>query len=398
MDDVADAVIVGGSIAGSATAAFLARRGRRVTVLERQRFPRDKPCGEGLMPHGVDVLADLGLLEELRRAGARTLYGVRYLLPDGRSARGRFPACADGSSVALGVRRLVLDALVAKHAARQPGVELVQDARIRGLRRTAGGLIVASDGQRRWRGRVLVGADGLHSRVRAWLGWEDVRRWPKRYGVVGHYRLTRSDLPPLIEVLIAPGLEAYLTPLGRREALVALLGGRQLMRRFAGDLAGGFAATVQAQPVLRERLAGAELLPAVRATGPFAARARRVAGKQALLVGDAAGFLDPITGEGMAAALQQARAAADVIDDALRCDGVPDLCAYAAQHRRISRQGRSLTWLALAICWSPGLAARAMRGLQRRPGLFEKLLAVNCGRAGLGSLGLRDFLALLTGF
>ncbi len=393
----ADAVIVGGGLAGAATAAFLARRGRSAVVLERGRFPREKPCGEGLMPHGVDVLAELGLLDAVRRAGGRDLTGVRYLLPDGRGAAARFPACSSGSAVALGVRRAVLDALLADHAAALPGVEFVQGVQIRALRRTADGLIAATDGARSWHGRVVVGADGVHSRVRSWLGWDGGRRWPLRYGVVGHYRLKADDLPPWIEVLIAPGMEAYLTPLGGREALVALLGGRGLMRRFAGNLQGGFAATIAEQPSLRGPLAGAELLPGVRATGPFAARARCVAGKQALLVGDAAGFLDPITGEGMAAALLQARAAAAVIDGALARGGRPDFRAYAGEHRRITQQGRRLTWLALAICTSSWLASRAMSGLQRQPGLFEKLLAVNSGRAGFTGLTSRDWLALLSG-
>ena len=397
MNAGADVVIVGGSVAGAATAAFLAARGRRVTVLDRARFPRDKPCGEGLMPHGVDVLAELGLLEAVRGAGGRELVGVRYLLPDGRSAAACFPAVPGRSSVALGVRRLTLDALLVEHAAGLPGVQFVQGVRVRGLRRTADGLMSATDGRQSWRGRVLVGADGVHSRVRCWLGWDAGRRWPRRYGAVGHVRFAQREPPPWIEVLLAPGLEAYLTPLGGGEALVALLGGRALMRRYAGDLHGGFAAVLADQPLLRERLAGAELLPGVRATGPFAAEARRVAGTAALLVGDAAGFLDPITGEGMASALLQARAAAEAIDLALECRGRPDLRAYAREYQRITRQGRRLTWLALALCSSPRLSSRAMGGLQRRPGLFDKLLAINSSRSGLDSLTFRDWLALLSG-
>ncbi len=394
MQNTVDAVIVGGSVAGAATAAFLARRGRRVIVLDRARFPRDKLCGEGLMPHGVEVLAELGLAAELRAAGARELAGVRYTLPDGRTVSACFPRSAGRPSVALGVRRLALDDLLARHLAMFPGVDLVQGVRVTGLRRTRDGLVAATDGRQTWRGRVLVGADGMHSRVRSWLGWDASRRWPRRYGVVGHFCLRGVELPPMIEVLLAPGMEAYLTPLGKGEALVALLGGRQFMARFAGRLQAAFAESVAGQPVLAARLCGAELLPGVRATGPFAAHARRVAGGRALLVGDAAGFLDPITGEGMASALLQARAAAQVIDRALDRDGLPNLHEYAALHCSITRQGTLLTWLALALCASPALTGRAMSGLQRRPGLFGKLLAINCARADLSSLTPRDWLAL----
>src|SRR5579883_409337 len=201
MSKTSDVVIVGGSVAGAATAAFLARRGRRVTLLERARFPRDKPCGEGLMPHGVDVLEELGLRDAVTRAGARELMGVRYLLPDGRSAAAKFPDCAGRSNIALGLRRRSLDAILAEHAAGLTGIEFVQGVRATGLRRTVDGAIAVSDGRRSWRGRVLVGADGLHSRVRSWLGWDGGRRWPRRYGVVGHLHINDGELLPWIEVL-----------------------------------------------------------------------------------------------------------------------------------------------------------------------------------------------------
>lgn len=169
------------------------------------------------------------------------------------------------------------------------------------------------------------------------------------------------------------------------------------MQRFAGNLAGSYEHTVRAQPHLSRLLTGATLLSGVRATGPFAVRAQSVAGDGVMLVGDAAGFLDPITGEGMASALQQAQAAAKVIDRALRAGSTLDLSAYAAEHRRITRTGTLLTWVALGLCSFPALTPRAMAGLQSRPGLFDRLLAVNCGYAGLQSVSPRDWLALLSG-
>ena len=87
----ADVVVVGGSVAGSATAAFLARRGHNVVILDRARFPRDKPCGEGLMPHGVDLLSELGVLDRVRASGATELTGVRYTLDNCRTVRAGFP-------------------------------------------------------------------------------------------------------------------------------------------------------------------------------------------------------------------------------------------------------------------------------------------------------------------
>ena len=397
----ADVVIVGGSVAGAALAAYLARRGRSVAVLDRARFPREKPCGEGLMPHGVDLLAELGLLDRLRAAGARELYGVRYTLESGATVAARFPRVSGRAPFALGVRRLALDEILLD-AARQTGLVAVHEGyRVRGLVRERGAVLGVTDGGTEIRARVVVGADGVRSQLRHWLGWDRSRRRPRRYAAVGHFRFADGapELPqPEVEVILCTGMEAYVTPLGGGEALVALLGGRSLMSRLAGDLTGGYRRTVLSQPRLAHILRDAELLPGVRATGPFAVRAAPTCGPGALLVGDAAGFLDPITGEGMASALQQAKAAAAVIDAALSAGpGTPDLGAYAAAHRRITRTGDLLTWVALGLTTFPRLTPRAMRGLQSRPCLFGKLLAVNCGFAGLGSISARDWLALVSG-
>jgi len=399
MENDADVVVVGGSVAGAATAAFLAQRGHSVVMLDLATFPRDKPCGEGLMPHGVDVLAQLGVLDRVLAAGARPLHGVRYTLDSGETVAAPFRFTAPHTSYALGIRRLALDDLLLQHAATTGSTRVRERFRVRGLLRQDGAVVGVTDGTTEVRGRVIVGADGLRSRVRTLLGWDNSRGRPRRYAAVGHFRLPKHrHLAPEVEVILAAGMEAYVTPLGGDEVLVALLGGRQLMRGMAGGLAGGFLRLVEAQSRLRVVLDGAQLQPGVRATGPFAVRARHVAGNGALLVGDAAGFLDPITGEGMAAALQQAGAAARVIDTALgRHERIVDLQAYTAAHRRISANGTLLTWVALALCISPAATARAMAGLQSRRDLFGKLLAINCGHAGLGSVSPRDWVALLSG-
>jgi flavin-dependent dehydrogenase len=390
---------VGGSVAGAATAAFLGRKGRRVLVLERDRFPRDKPCGEGLMPHGVEVLDQLGVLDRVLAAGARPLTGVRYALASGESVTADFPRVDGRPACALGIRRLALDQILLDRAHETVGVCVVEGCDVRGLVRESGRVAGVTDGSRVFRAPVVVGADGLRSRVRRELGWERRRRGPRRYAVVGHFRLSEEKLAPLVDVTFAAGMEVYVTPLGGDEVLVAVLAGHGVMHGFAGDLAGSFHRTVFGVPRLAELLDRAKLLPGVRATGPFAVRAARVAGDGALLVGDAAGFLDPITGEGMASSLLQARAAARVIDAALAADRQsPDLSPFAAEHRLITQTGDRLTWIAFGLTASPRLRRRAMAGLRSRPGLFQKLLAVNCGYAGLGAVSPREWLALLTGW
>lgn len=393
----AEVVVVGGSVAGATVAAFLGGRGRSVVVLDRARFPRDKPCGEGVMPHGVDVLAQLGLHDALLAAGARPLNGVRYTVAGGASAMACFPPRPGSSAVALGVRRTVLDRLLLDRARAARDVCVLENFAVRSLVREDGRLTGVTDGERVVRGGIVVGADGLRSTLRRALGWEAPRGGRPRYAVVGHFRLGEERLPPVVDVVFADGVESYLTPLGNGEALVALLVERAGMRRFAGDLAGGYLRTLRALPHVPSLLAGAELLPGVRATGPFAVRARRVAGGNALLIGDAAGFRDPITGEGMASALLQARAAARVIDAALAAGDAPDLSPFSAEHRLTTTTGDRLTRIALLLAGSGVLRRRAVVGLRRRDGLLAKLLAVNSGHAGLGSLSPRDWLALTTG-
>ena len=392
----ADVIVVGGSVAGATTASFLARAGVRVIVLDRAQFPRAKPCGEGLMPHGIDVLADLGLEADVCAAG-RALFGVRYTLANGQTAAGRFRAARPGGAgVALGIDRATLDALLLAAAGRR-GAEVVDRFRVRELIWAGARVAGVTDGQRALTSRVVVGADGLHSSVRRLLGWERPRRGPRRWAVTGHVRLAAGrELPPEVSVVLLNGAEAYITPQRDDRALVAWLGGRRLLRHFSGDLAGAFAGSLPILARLQPNLRDACAEPEVRATGPFAQRARRVAGARALLVGDAAGFLDPITGEGMASALLQARAAAQTILRALAA-GSDDLSLFERAHARITRRSDALTWLALALCASPMLSARALHGLQCRKGLFDALLAVSCGAQPLASLRPRDWLALLAG-
>jgi flavin-dependent dehydrogenase len=358
--------VVGGGPAGLAAALACRRQGLAVACLEARRPPLDKACGEGVMPAGLAVLERLGVEPPERAAPLR---GVRYRLGE-VVADGDFPAGARG----LGVRRTLLSAALVE-AAERAGVELVWGARVEGL--TAEGLATAAGAVS---ARYLVGADGLRSRVRRWAGLERPTRAPRRFGVVRHFRVA----PPgeRVEVWFGARAEAYVTPLAADEIGVALL--------WEGE-GGGFDALLASRlpPELGRWLAGGERLGPDRGAGPFHQATRGViAGGRVALVGDAAGYVDALTGEGLALALESAEPLAAAL-------AAGELAAYARAHRRLARGPQ----VALAAARRPPLARRGVAALARDPELFSRLLgALGAGRpltaVGLGR-ALRFARALL---
>lgn len=377
----ADVAIVGAGPVGAAAALFAARSGRRVVVFDRARFPRDKVCGEGLMPPGRRILMDLGVEAEVIQGGAPALEGVVIGLA-GRTVKAAFPK----GEIGLGVRRLGFDTLLVDRLARDPLIEFLPGVAVervqpgpdtRSVVTTAGEV----------RAHAIVIADGLRSTLRRRLGWTRGPAGPHRYGVVGHWR---GAFPPdpWIRLTIQPGFETYRAPVGPEEHLVALLCGRAEMAVLGTDLADQYRSRVL---VAHPDLEAADLEPAVAATGPFRYAARTVAQDGIFLVGDASGFVDPITGEGMASGLAQAQACIGALDQPR-----PE-AAYRRRHRRLTKDPRRLTALLLYLVGNPGRATRAMRGLQRVPRAATTLLGINCGYFGFGRLTPREWAALLAG-
>src|SRR6266545_944136 len=294
---MADVLIAGGGIAGSSLAVMLGRAGLAVELFERGRFPKEKPCGEGLMPAGVGMLQRHGLAEAV---GGAPFRGVRYYA--GRLvAEGRFPTAAGLPATGRGQRRYHLDHVLFTAAAATPGVTAYTGAQVtapicEGERVV--GLVV--EGQQ-LRAPLVVVADGLHSRLRRQLGLEGTTPRRKRVGLRMHFRLAPGQAqPPWVEVFLGRGHELYVTPLPCGELLVAGLAEQ-------GAVVGGAEASMRRwlseQPLLQARLEGAEQITALSGMAPLASQARVGVTRGAVLLGDAAGFLDPITGGGMAQAL-----------------------------------------------------------------------------------------------
>ena len=301
-----DLLVIGGGPTGLASALHAARAGLDVSVWDKRAGTIDKACGEGLMPGAVTALADLGVTpvgEDL--TGVRYLAGHRGVEAPFRSGPGR------------GVRRTALHRAM-RSAADDAGISLEQRC-ARHVQPEVDGVVV--DDQRF---RYVVAADGLHSPVRRRLGLEGRPSPRRRYGLRRHYRL--APWTSYVEVHWAEHAEAYITPVAGDTVGVALLTSTR----------GSFADHLPRFPSLQARLRDATPLGEVLGAGPLRQRARsRVAGR-VLLVGDAGGYVDALTGEGVAMALAQAhRAVAAIVEH--------DPMRYEQDWHTITRRYRLLT-------------------------------------------------------
>ena len=323
------------------------------------------------MPAGVAALQEMGVrVDEAARA---TFHGVRYV--DGPVvAEGRFR-----SGMGWGVRRTsLIESLVSR--AEELGVTLRYGCPMKRWRRVAAGGVRLDTEDGVVEAPLLVGADGLHSRIRREAGLARPWRGARRLGIRCHFRV--APWSRCVEVHLAGDVEAYVTPTGPREVGVALMWNGDA-RRFDDLLA--------ELPRLRERLADAEITSRPRGAGPFRQGVRRRHAPGVVLVGDAAGYLDPLTGEGITLGLLTARALVRVV-----AEGAP-LDRYETAYRRLSRNYYRMTALLLAIAPRRRLRRQVIGALARNPGIFDHFLEVNDGASSLHALGWGGFGRLVQG-
>ena len=369
-----DAIVVGAGPAGSATALQVARAGARVLLLDRASFPRDKPCSEYLSPESTRVLERLGadVLATVAKASPARLTGMRVVAPSGADVVGRF------TNFSFALPRTRFDTIL-RNAAGAAGVEVRERVKVEELVYDAGavgGVTVREtcNGKRdTYRARVVVGADGLRSVVARRLGRVHATP-PHRIAFTAHVRDVR-DVTELGEMHVGRHGYVGFGPIGQGLTTVALVVPVAEARRGAR-----FFQELDRFPRVAGRFEPRNLVRRVLATGPFARWSRRsvARGGGALLVGDAADFFDPFTGQGIYSALRGAELAAAAIIDLLATGASLDRYARA---RRREFMGKWLLerMIGIAVGW-PALIERVVGCLTRRPELADLLVRAtgNC--------------------
>jgi flavin-dependent dehydrogenase len=327
-----DLLVVGGGPAGRATAVYGAQAGLEVVVVERRSGPIDKACGEGLMPHTLRHLERLGV-----HPYGRPFRGISYR--DGN----RHVDAPFKRGTGRGVRRTVLHGALLD-AATSAGVRICHGE--------AGEVSQDATSVRagRLRARYLAAADGLHSPIRRSLGLEQPSPGPRRWGIRRHVQI--APWSDYVEVHWAPGAEAYVTPIANDCVGVAVLKSSR----------GGFDCHLKEFPALRDRIDGRPHEPD-RAAGPLRQRVSSRTAGRVLLVGDAAGYVDALTGEGLGLAF----GASELLVNCVIADRPAD---YDRQWRQMTRRYRMLTAALLRASSYPLARARIVPAAAAMPSLF----------------------------
>jgi flavin-dependent dehydrogenase len=353
-----DVVVVGGGPVGLAAGLAARQRGLEVLVVEREIPPIDKPCGEGVMPEGVSVLNKFGINPIGRAVAFR---GIRFT-EDGLAVEAAFTA-----GHGLGIRRTRLHQLLIDRA-EETGVAMRWGepvTRIGRGRVELGGRSVAC----RW----VIGADGRGSRVRRWARFREPSSAPRRIGLRQHFRV--APWSDFVEVHWNDHGQAVVTPVSSGEICVSILTNQARLR---------MAQLVELFPEISRRLEGA--VPSSQARGALCGTSamRSVVGDGLALVGDAAGTVDALTGEGLSLGLREAVALADAI-----AQDKPG--RYQAAHRRIRRMPRAMARLMLSIGERRSLRRRVLRGLISQSQIFAYMLGVHTGTLSAREVPLGAF-------
>lgn len=362
-----DVIVVGAGPAGAATALLLARAGVAVALIDGARFPRPKACAEYYSPGVVDALQRLGVWAQVARLPHARLRGMQLVGPGG----GRHLVAYPDDPLprrSLTIRRELLDALLVAQA-EQAGATVLTGLAVREVLTegpSAVGVRTQGSPGPEIPARLVIGADGPRSLVARRMGLAAPARWPARLGLIAHFDGV-AGLADHGEMHLARGVYCGLAPLGDGQVNVGCVLSSSAARRL-GSAETIFAWVLAQLPAVAERLRPGRRVGSWRGSTPLAHRCRRPLTAGALLVGDAAGFLDPFTGEGVFRALRGAELATGVALQALERGDVSAaaLAPYAALRRRSFAAKDALCLLIQAFVAAPRLLDYAVPRLNRR--------------------------------
>ena len=347
-----DVAVVGGGPAGLATAIAARSHSLSVLVVDGAVPPIDKSCGEGLMPDGVEALQNLGIT--IPENEACIFRGIRFV-DNGCAAESTFQR-----GTAYGIRRTHLHRVMSEHAA-ACGVRMLWQAAVTGLHPE--GVTVAGE---LVRARWVVGADGTSSRVRKWANLDREESYARstnvRFAFRRHYHI--SPWTDFMELHWGEQCQVYVTPVGREEVCVALISSDPKLR---------LAEALPKFPELMAHLASAEFASSERGAITVTRRVRRVYRDRAVLIGDASGGVDAITGEGLSLSFRQAALLGE-------CLASGDLARYQKEHRAMSRRPTLMARLMLSMADHSQLRKRTMEVFQTSPLSFAGMLAMHVGQ------------------
>ncbi|QRK13082.1 NAD(P)/FAD-dependent oxidoreductase [Archangium violaceum] len=377
--------IVGAGPAGSSAATFLAQQGARVTLLERGRFPRDKICGDGCTPRTLWMLERLGLGtlpgSETEAAPVDAIYAIS---PGGVVLDMAIPTRLFGGKASV-IPRQVLDERLVQRAV-QSGAKLREGVRVEGIEREANGIVLRCRDGEAVRADLVLGCDGSPSVVRRALGAPDFPDHEGAFAVRAYYENVRLSRPRSMafywekELLPAYG---WIFPLpdgranvglGLRADQLAASGAKlpELMERFC------------ASPHVAAELAGARRVGKVKGHHlPFGSFARHTHFDRALLLGDAAGFVNPLTGEGIEFALESGAFAAEAVAEAVAAGDLSarGLGGYARRWQTRFRTAFQLNRKLMFAFERPRLLDRTFRAAIRNERVRDELADVISGEA-----------------
>jgi len=345
--DSTDVFVIGGGPAGLAAAIAARQQGFRVTVADGAQPPIDKTCGEGLMPDSIPALERLGI--SFRQQECHPFLGVRFLAAD-LAVDAPFPA-----RCGLGVRRTTLHRLMSERAAAL-GIELFWGTPVTGI--AAGHVRLGNCSvSAKW----IIGADGANSRVRRWANLNAGTRKNLRYAFRRHYRI--APWADHMELHWSSHGQAYVAHVNDQEACVGLMSRDPQFR--TDEALRGF-------PELDAHLRHAEIISPERGALSVTSKLKRVYRANIVLVGDASGTVDAISGEGLGLVFRQALLLAECLKSG-------DLDRYQIKHRRMALRPSLMAALMLSLDGRPRLQRRTLQVFRKRPEVFRTLLALHVG-------------------